>query len=197
MPRLTLGFGDPEMGNMPQLEYVLKGMKRLGNSGTRQQRLPITPLILELLKQTWSGLENQDDTRMLWAASTLCFFGFLRSGEVVAPGDSGFDPVHHLSFDDVSVDSHEAQQSIEVTIKASKMDPFRKGVTVVIRAPGGRLCPLAAVLGCMVSRGPGSGPLFRYSDSRPLTRARFVAAVRHALEGAGLDAKSYAGTVSE
>ena len=102
-------------------------MKRLGNSSTRQQRLLITPLILELLKQTWSGLTNQEDTRMLWAASTLCLFGFLQSGVVVAPGDSSFSPVCHLSFDDVSVESHEAPQSIEVTIKASKTDPFRKG----------------------------------------------------------------------
>lgn len=191
--QIELGLGDPQMGNMPQLEYVLKGMKRLGEPSSRHQRLPITPPILVRMKQAWVIHPNREDAKMLWAASTLCFFGFLRSGEAVAPGDAEFDPSRHLTFNDVSVDSHEAPRVLEVTIKASKTDPFRKGVTVVIGATEGELCPVAAILSYMASRGPGEGPLFRFSDGRPLTRARFVAAVRRALEEAGLNPQSYSG----
>ena len=41
---------------------------------------------------------------MLWAASTLCFFGFLQSGEITVPTESSFDEGAHLTFDDVTVD---------------------------------------------------------------------------------------------
>ena len=64
---------------------------------------------------------------MLWAAATLCFFGFLRSGEVVVPSDRGFDPTVHLTFADVRVDCQVNPQLLEVHLKASKTDPFCKG----------------------------------------------------------------------
>lgn len=50
---------------------------------------------------------------MLWVASCLCFFGFLRSGEVVCPTEQSYDAESHLGIGD-----------IEVTLKASKKDPF-------------------------------------------------------------------------
>ena len=43
------------------------------------------PQILEKLKRVWQGYPSKRDAAMLWAAATMCFFGFLRSGEVVAP----------------------------------------------------------------------------------------------------------------
>ena len=42
-------------------------------------------------------------------------------------------------------------------------------------------------------RGKKTGPLFVFKDGRPLTRQRFVAAVRDALSQAGIAANSYAG----
>jgi len=62
---------------------------------------------------------------MLWAASLLCFFGFLRSGELTVPTDSGLDDGVHLTFNDISVDCTEKPQVNCVRIKASKTDPFR------------------------------------------------------------------------
>ncbi len=83
--QISLGMGDPHMGMMPQLEYVLKGMKRKTPSTPRTQ-LPITPGILRQLKQVWQQGPETREAAMLWAAATMCFFGFLRSGEVVSPG---------------------------------------------------------------------------------------------------------------
>ena len=45
----------------------------------------------------------------------------------------------------------------------------------------------------MISKRCRSGPLFTFQDGRPLTRQRFVVAVRSALVSAGVDAKQYAG----
>ena len=42
---------------------------------------------------------------MLWAAAALCFFGFLRPGDVVALAEAQFDPSVNLVCGDVRVDS--------------------------------------------------------------------------------------------
>ena len=181
------------MDKMPQLNYAIRGMKRLSPPVSRIQRLPITPQILSRMKSVWQGDTSRRDTAMLWAAATMCFFGFLRAGEVVVPSDGGFDESCHLSFGDVRVDSHSSPQFLEVRIKASKTDPFRKGVTVYLGRTDGAICPVAASLAYMVSRGPAAGPFFTFGDGRCLTRERFVKAVRDALQRSGVDSSRYAG----
>ncbi len=47
----------------------------------------------------------------------------------------------------------------------------------------------------MVLRGPGSDPLFRFSDSRSLTTARFVSELRNTLSQTGVDPAAYAGRI--
>ncbi len=80
----------------------------------------------------------------------------------------------HLSFQDILVDNITKPRALRVRLKASKTDPFRKGLDVHIGHTQDELCPVSAVLTFMVARGPGAGPLFRYSDGRPLTRAKMV-----------------------
>ena len=190
--QIALGLGDPNMGSMPQLEYVIRGMKRRSQAPT-QTRLPITPEILKGMKQAWQQHPNSRDAAMLWAASTMCFFGFLRAGEVVTPGDGAFDPAVHLAYGDVRVSDHQDPQFIEVHIKASKTDPYRRGVKIYLGRASGELCPVAAVLGYMICRGARPGPFFTFSDGRYLTRERFVEAVRKALARAGHTSRHYAG----
>ena len=130
---------------------------------------------------------------MLWAAACLCFSVFLRSGEATCPSETMFDPESHLAFTDIAVDNRAKPSSLKVTIKASKTDPFRQGVSLNIGAAGGPLCPVEAVLSYMVARGSSEGPLFIWEDGRYLTRERFVASMRTALSRAGYTAKDYAG----
>ena len=177
---------------MPRVEYVIKVAKR-AKPGVVRRRLPITPAILEKLREIWNRSPSARDAKMLWAACCLCFFGFLRSGEVVAPVAAQFDPRSHLCFEDVQVDSRESPSLVQVRIKASKTDPFRQGVTLVIGKTNDCLCPVTAVLAYMVARGSSPGLLFTWEDKRFLTRESFVGAVRAALAEAGLVAKDYAG----
>ena len=65
----------------------------------------------------------------------------------VVPSEAGYDTGVHLSQGDVRVNSVQDPQYLEVRIKASKTDPFRKGVTVYLGRTGKEVCPVAAILG--------------------------------------------------
>ncbi len=190
--QIALGLGNPRVEAMPRLEYVIRGAKK---SSTKKatSRLPITPTILRQLKAVWEKMTSQPDAVMLWAAACVCFFGFLRAGEIVAPSDTEYDESVHLSFGDIRVDDASNPQYLEIYLKASKTDPFRQGVSVVIGKTDNDICPVSAGLAYMVSRGSSPGQFFRFVDGRGLTRDRFVKAVRSALSAAGVDASLYAG----
>ena len=190
--QIAIGLGDPRIGAMPQLEYVMKGLKRRTAGRQRRTRLPITPAILRQLKGVWSRMQDKHNAAMLWAASTLCFFGFLRMGEAVAP-TAGYDPEVHLSYTDARVNDRSTPEWMEVRIRASKTDPFRRGITTYIGATGEGLCPVAALLGYMVLRGNRDGPMFLFANGDHLTRDRFVTQLRRALTTAGVDCRLYAG----
>eukprot|EP00731_Ephydatia_muelleri_P006682 Em0003g930a len=88
------------IGSMPHLEYVLKGFRKLA-VGKPRPRLPMTPPILMKMWDIWSRVPERGDASMLWAASCMCFFLFLRSGEIVVPSDGAYDSSVHLSYGDV------------------------------------------------------------------------------------------------
>ena len=64
---------------------------------------------------------------MLWAACTTCFFGFMRSGELVIPSYSSFDPSYHLTLEVLVVNSCKSSTFMQLTLKGSKTDSFRRG----------------------------------------------------------------------
>ena len=163
---------DPLVASQPRLEYVLKGIKRVqAEKGVKSRpRLPITPRILRKMEAAWNSRSEEDDIKMVWAACCLSFFGFLRCGEMTVPSDSGFDPSTHLSVSDIQVDHPSSPSIIQVNIKASKTDPFRKGVQLYLGKTESDLCPVAAMVAYLCVRGMASGPLFVFKDGRYLTR---------------------------
>ena len=190
------GLGDPGICQMPLLEQVTKGIKRVqarAIPAARTPRLPITPALLRKMKVVWQADSDRVDKEMLWAACTLCFFGFFRSGEIVIPTAGSFDAGAHLTFNDVAVDSLYAPRLLRVRLKASKTDPFRAGVDVFIGRTDDDLCPVAAMLAYMVKRGNGPGPFFVFRDGSSLTRPRLVTEVKQALTKAGVDSSRYSG----
>ena len=60
----------------------------------------------------------------------MCFFGCLRTGEVVVPSQGQYNAEVHLSIDDVKLDSRIKASCLTVQIKASKTDVFWKGSSV-------------------------------------------------------------------
>ena len=131
--QIGLGLGDPKIPEMPRLEYIVKGFhRRMAANGGARPRLPITPAILRSLKMVWVRESDSFNASMLWAAACLCFFGVLRSGEIVVPSDSAFDEAIHLCVGDISIDSRTAPSVLTILLKASKTDLYRRGVSLVI-----------------------------------------------------------------
>ena len=194
--QISANMGDPQISCMPKLEHVLRGIKKdqsKKNKGVSKPRLPMTPDVLLKLRSVWEQEPGLYDHIMLWAACCTCYFGFLRSGEICSPSQKDYDPSTHLSYSDIAVDSHDDPSTIAITIKASKTDPYRQGVTVYLGATGSQLCPVKALLAFISVRGDAPGALFQFVNQQVLTRERFVTHVRSALSKAGLNPDVYAG----
>ena len=184
--QISRGQGDLFSSRPPRFDYVLRGVKRLQGSRQTRPRLPITPDILRALHRHWSPRASQFDIVMLWAACCTEFFGFLRAGEFTVDSIECFDPMSHLAFTDVSVDSREAPRVISVRIKQSKTDPFRR-VAVIhpgrtdISMPG--LCHPSVSCSTRLS----ARSTLMFNDGSPLSRRPLVAEVRQALSACGFD----------
>ena len=63
---------------------------------------------------------------MIWAACCLAYFGLLRVSEFSSSAHDHFDPSMDL-LSDVALDNRASQSLIQITIKHSKGDQFRKG----------------------------------------------------------------------
>ena len=161
----------PFLGSMPKLDYVMKGIKRTETqkgSGARP-KLPITLSILSKLKLVWERRVNEHDIKMVWAACSLSFFALLKVGELTIPSDTSYDLKVHLSVADIAVDNPGNLSFMQITIKQSKTDPFRKGVNLFVGRSDSGICPVAAVLWYLEKRQTTMGPLFRFQDGRHLT----------------------------
>ena len=60
----------------------------------------------------------------------------MRAGELTVPSDKGYDAAVHLSLSDISVDNPTSPGVLCVRLKASKTDPFRKGISLFIGKVG-------------------------------------------------------------
>ena len=115
---------------------------------------------------------------MLWSASLTTFFSFCRSGEITVENVDNYDPSTHLSFADVAVDNPSSPSVISLNIKYSKTDTGRAGYQVVLGGTGDDLCPVTALLTYLARRGDKPGALFQWKDGTPLSKSKFVEAVR-------------------
>ena len=151
--QISYGHPDPHIGDMPRLKQVLKGIKssQVCQGKKPRKRLSIIPNILWQIRRVWEQSSTDYNCIMLWVACTLCFFGFFRAGEITVPTDMSFDAGAHLTFEDVAIDSKESPSVMEIRLKASKTDPYRKGINIYVGRTGNALCPILAMLAYLAS----------------------------------------------
>ena len=106
---------------MPRLHYVLRGIKskEAKHQAPTKRRLPVTPAILLKVYSILEDDPSNFDNIMIWAASLLCFFGFLRSGEITIPSVAAYDASTHLSPSDISADIPSQPTVVQLRIKQS------------------------------------------------------------------------------
>ena len=126
--------------------------------GSREFRLPITPKILRHIKESWEEDQIDRDRVMLWAAFTLCFFSFMRSGEPCCTTGGVFDQMRDLTPQDIAVDNVRDPKTMKVRLKCSKTDPFREGTDIYLARTGDEICPITATLSWLVIIGNEAGP---------------------------------------
>ena len=192
--QIASGLPDPHLEDFPLLDYVLRGIHRVAQPSTRQQRRPITPRHLTLLHTVWSSTQeiSQHDAAMLWAACCVGFFGFMRAGEFTCQSWQAYTP-DKLGPQDVSVNSHQAPSVLSLRLRRSKVDPFGNGVTICLGSTGRTICPVAALLSYLAQRGRQPGPLFLFSNGHTLSKNRLMHHVRRAISGCGGDASGIMG----
>ena len=128
---------------------------------------------------------------MMWAAMCIGFFGFMRTGEFTVSEPHSAARV--LAIADVSVDSRENPQLVNLRLRSSKTDQYGEGVTISLARNDSDLCPVAAVLAYVAVRPPGEGPLLRDAEGSPLTKRLFSRKFHEVLKGAGIDPTHYKG----
>lgn len=180
----------------PVVQRVIRGIKKVHGEKAKRDRLPITLAILRLFLQQLSPETNSTHC-VLTAAYTLAFAAFMRCGEFTFP--SAKTPVNagiHLTRRSITfIPSIEDATHVELNMPASKTDPFRMGVTILVSAaPGASTCPVTALTRLYRLLPLDSGAsLFERPGSLLFTRSFLIESLRQAIHDIGLDPSKYAG----
>ena len=170
------GFYD-KVADMERLHYVLRGIRRLqGNTHIRPPRAPVTVSMLEFMYDAAALFPSAHDCALVRSVVTLAFFGLLRVSEICPPSAGKFSKERHLTVADVVVDL--PSRYVAVTLKESKSDPFRVGVTVRVGSLNHRLCPVRAMASYLLVRGSAPGPLFVFGNGALFTRVFLISMLR-------------------
>ena len=129
--------------------------------------------------------------KLLWAACCVAFFGFLRVSEFMVPSQYGYDKDYHLSLTDVTIDNRCSPTVIQLHIKQSKTDPFRKGTSIFLSKSHKDICPVCAIVQYLIMRGQQKGPLFLWPDGTMLTRHIFASALVKIIRNLNLSTQRY------
>ena len=157
----------------PRLERTLQGIKRDHNEPDRRERTPLTrPYLLLMLRTLGTTGYDEITTR---AAFTLAFASFLRVGEFTyKPSDLEMGVAFQKWFlTKSSIRLIGGGAHLELTLPASKTDPFRHGIQLVIAGSNDAGCPVTAMkqLIRIDTHRPPSAPLFCVGapEQRPFT----------------------------
>ncbi|KAG9098956.1 hypothetical protein FS749_002474 [Ceratobasidium sp. UAMH 11750] len=119
---------------------------------------------------------NPEDL-VIKAAACTAFAGFLQAGEFTTASTS-FDPNWDLCRGSAVAFPHEVTPNyMRLTLRGSKTDPTRKGVTIIITAvPDCPTCPISALLNmsCAFPTVDACSSLFAMVDGSPLHKDFFL-----------------------
>ena len=155
---VDMGFEDLKVFQHPMLQRIVAGIRRIrGEPGVKERR-PITRDLLLLMLSCIN--QNTRVGANLHAAFSLAFAGFLQIGEFTYSAEDRGDPEFtkwFLTRGSIAL----YKDYMELSLPASKTDPFRQGVTILIASADDNACPIA-LLQHLLHRfpSPRDAPLF-------------------------------------
>lgn len=140
--QVDLGYENLTVFHSPQLERIINGARRLHGEADTQERKPLTK---DLLLKVLSKLDQSTKAgASLYASFCLAFGAFLRIGEFTYSWkDRQEEDFGQWFLTRRSVRLH--KDHLELTLPASKTDPFRHGITLTVAATNDRACPVQAL----------------------------------------------------
>ena len=178
---VDIGYKALGVFHHPQLKRIIAGSRRLRGEAGTQERHPITK---DLLLRILSHLDqNTQSGATLYAAFCLAFAAFLRIGEFTYTArDLQAEDFGDWFLTRRSVRLHE--DHLELTLPASKTDPFRRGVTLTVAASGDEACAVKALHHLFRWETSSDSPLFQIEGA--FTRTAVTNHLRQILTSLGV-----------
>lgn len=162
--QVDLGYENLNIFHSPQLERIIAGSRRLHGETNTQERQPLTQdLLLRLLPKLDQSTKEGSS---VYASFCLAFGAFLRIGEFTYTWkDRQAEDFGQWFLTRRSVRLH--KDHLELTLPASKTDPFRHGITLTVAATDDDACPVRA-LKHLYQRWPDApdAPLFEAENGK-------------------------------
>ncbi|KNZ77240.1 Integrase/recombinase xerD like protein [Termitomyces sp. J132] len=178
------------------VQRVIRGIKRYHGERERNPKQPITLEILQRLASVAGDTSNSFEASFD-AAFKMAWAGFLRCGEFTLNRGEKFSPISHLTRGCITfLPSFESPSHVRIDLPASKTDPFRKGVSILLaRAPpNSPTCPVSALHNLfLVDQKPHNAPLFTNPDGSPLSRDVFISKLKQRLLDCNVDPSRFSG----
>lgn len=185
------GFPDPTE-NAKLLHRMLQGVRRVQGQASKP-KMPVTLALLERLASfiDWSS----HDQAMLFASWCVASGGLLRSGEFTSFSGNPAPLLRNRNLSALRCDGGFLFRSLH--LEASKADPFRKGVDIVLGHSPSRANALNAMAAYDRLRPPQArvpdAPLFAFANGQPLSKSACVDSLRAAVQVLGLDSGAFSG----
>ena len=148
---------------------------RSNRTEKKKGRMPMTIPLLRLLKGKIRQADLDTDMKLLmWAVSTLAFYGAFRIHELLSKNEATYDPDHTLLVEDVKLRGQTGNQVLEISLKCPKEKKSGNPTVVDVFEVGGPLCPVKAFTKWARQSDLTIGqPLFRKQDGTPMTGRKF------------------------
>jgi hypothetical protein len=198
-----MGLMNPLTDAPPILDRVLAGIKRASANATKP-KLPITTAMLRLMKPHLD-LQHRRDA-LVWAMMWTATAGLLRISEFACTSNADTDRVLRMQqltvFDrgDTAYSMQQLRSSdlprstlryASLHLDASKTDPFRTGVDIIIAAPHALSALRNYAALCSATGVLPSAPLFHFDDGPPVTRRWLMKRVDRLLRSIQHDPQAY------
>lgn len=179
---VDMGFDDLSVFHHPQLQRIIAGSRRLHGEADTKERRPITKnLLLQILPHFDT---SEHDGATLHASFYLAFAAFLRVGEFTySKRDLQQEDFEQWFLTRRSVRLYDDR--LELTLPASKTDPFRRGITLTVAASGDDACAVKALRHLFTWEAPLDAPLFQLEGSS-FTRTAVTNNLREILTSLGV-----------